>query len=244
MNPEHVDRRIVAALRFVDAVTGLPVRRPLRVAANGVKWSRNRSGSYLITEAPGFEDYIATFAEPPAEPEPSSEEIELTVHDPENRFLARRRTVRLPRDPDPGHAAEPDSLFQALVVPLFRSPSADLSSGWAVIRATVHGDEAEERLGGALIRVLRGSDGEHLGSGLSDARGEALVAIPGIPVTPWEDEFGTGQSAEVEVRLDVVHDPEDRGVPDPDDLEARREELVVRSRTATLASGRVLTLAL
>ena len=45
---EHVEWRVLGALRFVDATTGVPIERGLRVDAPGATLVRNRSGLYVI----------------------------------------------------------------------------------------------------------------------------------------------------------------------------------------------------
>ena len=49
---EHVDHRILAALRFVDATLGRPLAARLEVVGAGVRVIRNRSGLYVLGEAP------------------------------------------------------------------------------------------------------------------------------------------------------------------------------------------------
>ena len=95
-----------------------------------------------------------------------------------------------------------------------------------------------------MIRVIRVSDDSRIAAGLSDGRGEALVAVPGIPVTTWGEDAGPVLTTEVEARLEVVFDPASGPVPDPDDLEARRNELRLKSSTVMLASGRAITVRL
>jgi hypothetical protein len=109
-----------------------------------------------------------------------------------------------------------------------------------VIRASVL--EGEEPLGGALLRVhRRGGDGELLGSGMTDARGEALVAVAGIPVTTWREDAGDVLSTEVEATVRVLWE-QGAGLPDPDRL--TEGDHAVRTAEVTLASGREVTLRL
>jgi hypothetical protein len=251
MIPEQVDRRVLGAVRFVDATTGSRVRAPLLVEAEGVRWIRNRRGWHVLATAPGLEAHTDAFRMPPATPAVGDTMVELTVRDPGRRYLPRRSSISLPRDPAPDHIATTSSLFQPVDVRLFPSSLAATAPGWAVIRASVTGEAPEEVLSGALIRVVRVSDETHLASGLSDERGEALVAIPGIPVTTWDEGNGEAEGEEeeapvlatmIEVRLEVVFDPTAGPIPDPDALEARRDELRIRDTVLTLASGQVLAL--
>lgn len=271
---EVVERRILGAIRFLDATTRLAVAEPLAVAVErvqivdpatgqpitpqpalaveAVRLIRNRRGDYVIASAPGLEAHAEAFEHTPAAPPLASIALELTVSDPGRWYLPRRCTIRLPRDPDPSHADQEDSLFRLVDVALFPAPIAALAPGWAVVRAHVTeavtlplpAGQAPPPLAGALIRVVRAGDGERLAMGLSDQRGEALVAVPGIPVTTWGADEGPVLATEIPVTLEVVFDPAAGEIPDPDALEATRETLRTSSAPAALASGRVLVVAL
>lgn len=244
MTAELLDRRVLGAVRFVDAVTGLVIPDRLEVQATGVRWVRNRRGDYVVAEAPGLERHRDAFPSPPPTPAVGSVEISFTVRDPAGRYLGRRGTLALPRDPDTDGAANPDSLFHPAAIPLFPAAAAPTWPGWAVVRASVAGSAPGTVLAGALLRVIRQSDDAILGGGMTDRRGEALVAVQGIPSTTFDDGAGPVVATEVAVRLEVVWDPDAAEMPDPDDLEARRVELLVRSRTAMLAAGRIVAIAL
>ena len=247
MSVQRVERRVLGAVRFTDAVTGVEVAAPLKVAAPGVRWLHNRRGWWVMTDAPGLDAHTAAFAQPPAQPAPGSVPVRLTVEDPSGRYLARSATLALPRDPDPAHAADDASLFRPVEVRLFPAPAAaGLSAGWAVVRATVTG-AGGARLGGALLRVTRKTGGEVLGRGVSDARGEALLAVAGIPVTTWTEGSGGVLSTAVETKVQVLWDAAAGPLSDPDDLERRRETtpaLLVKTVPVTLTSGKELALTL
>ena len=98
---EHMDRRVLGALRFIDSTTGLPVSANLKVNASGLKFVRNLSGHYVIAGASGLEEHEGAFEKPPASPAPGSLPFEISVADPSREYLSRRHTIRLPRDPDP-----------------------------------------------------------------------------------------------------------------------------------------------
>jgi hypothetical protein len=113
-----------------------------------------------------------------------------------------------------------------------------------VVRASVAGATPGSTLAHALVRVVRDSDGVRIGAGMSDARGEALVAIEGIPSALLGDGDGPVVATEIAVHLQVISDPNAGDAPDPDDLEARHADLLVRETAANVASGRVLTMKL
>lgn len=241
MTAEAADRRVLGAIRFVDAVTGLRVLDRLRVGfPDGIRGTRNLQGLFVVTGAPGQHDATATIDAPEYDPD-AAEPVEFDVADPAGRYLSRRHRIALPRDPRPANAAHADSLFLPVEVRLFPSPAARPAPGWAVVRGTVAGDAPGSTLPGALVRAVKAADGTLLSSGLADARGEALVAVPGIPVTTWATGGGAVVTSTMDVLLQVVWDPAAAGrLPDPDDLEARRADLAVRTTAVTLASGQVL----
>jgi len=184
------DRRILCALRFVDAATRGTVSSNLRVSAEGAKIVRNLSNLYVITEHRDASSYGATFElpEPPAAPVPpaiGALPIVLTIVDPSGRYLPRTATVRVPRDPDPAHAHLATSVFQPVSIELFPSPTMPLADGWATVRVSVRRADTKAGLPFAFIRVLKADDDSVIGRAVADERGEALVAIPGIPVTMW-----------------------------------------------------------
>lgn len=240
MMVESLARRVLAALRVVDGVTGQSILSPLSVSGSGTTWIRNRRGLYILTGAPGFEAHQEAFLTPPVDPAVGSSTVVVEVWDWSAVYLSRKQTIRLPRNPDPAHAGDDQSLFRSIESRLYLSPSAPTSSAWAVIRATVVREGSEQRLGGALIRVVRVGDGRVLARGLSDARGEALVAVPGIPVTTWEASPGPVMGTEMDVQVEVVVDPVAGNVPDPDALEANRATLPNGQAAIRLASGRTV----
>jgi hypothetical protein len=240
MMVESLTRRALAALRVVDGVTGQPILSPLSVSGAGTVWVRNRRGLHVLMEMPGLERHQDALLSLPASPPVGSLSAVVEVRDMGSTYLSRRQTIRLPRDPDPAHAGEVSSVFQPIESRLYLSPSAPISSAWSVIRATVVREGNRQGLGGALIRVLRTGDGQVLARGLSDARGEALVAVPGIPVTTWEVSSGPVMGTEVDVQVEVVVDPAAVNVPDPDALEADRGVLPGSETAMKLASGRTV----
>lgn len=244
MITEQTDRRVLGALRFIDAVSGLEITERLVVSAEGARWTRNRRGWYVLRAVPELAAHEDSFDAPPAAPAIGSVRVRFNVKDPGARYLARRGTIEVPRDPDPAHAAQGASLFRATPVALFPAPQAPTAPGWAVVRASVAGPAAGTVLAGALLRAVRASDNTRLGSGMTDTRGEALVAIQGIPSTTFGEGAGPVLATDVAARLEVVFDPNAAGAfPDPDDLEARRAQLLVKSAPVTLASGRAVKVA-
>ncbi|MFO7180297.1 MAG: hypothetical protein DIU78_016470 [Pseudomonadota bacterium] len=241
-----MDSRIVAALRFHDATVGHVITTPLRVTGDGVRILRNRSSVYVITQAPGFEDYVAAFRDPTT---PGATTLTLGVRDPSHRYLPRSIALPLPRDVDPAHLEAPQSIWQPLRFALYPSPTGSLGTGWATLRLSIKRAGSDDGLPFAYVRVVRDSDDALIGVGLSDHRGEALVAVAGVPVTSWNAEststspIVTTIGARVTAYYDATAYDEAAGrFPDPDALEDRFSTLPhSNEETFELASGQTRT---
>lgn len=221
---EHIDRRVLGAVSFVDATTNLRILSPLAVQAEGVKLLRNQRGLYIIASARGLEAYSLSFKEQPATVALGSVEVALNIVDHGLEYLPRRCTIRLPRDPAPTNAGRENSLFRPVNVPLFPSPAATTLPGWGLIRATVMEIGTGNLLPWSLIRVMRSDNPpappRMLAMGLADNRGEALVPVPGIPITTWGETPEAVVATEIDVTLEVVFDPEVKKIADTDALAA------------------------
>jgi len=255
---ERVETRILGALRCIDAVTGTPVGHALDVRADGADILLNRSGLHILRRAAALAAHEASFETPPVVPAIGSVQLALTVSDPLGIYLPCRATLALPRDPDPANAAAANSLFRPAELPLFPSPSAPVAVNWSVLRVSVTASTGE-RLGGALLRVLRNDN--VIGRGLSDWRGEALIPVAGVPVTTFSEDEESVVSNEIDVVLQVIFDPatgqltpaahvRDGRPPatlplvNPAALEAAASTLPGTTRNIAIAARRVQTLSL
>jgi hypothetical protein len=201
---ERIDQRVLGALRLVDRVIGTPVRRALSVHCDQARLVRNMSGLYVITEAEGLEAHSRSFTAPPDTPPytpPYTPPLEsltyrFEIRDPKQDYLPRSAALSLPRDPDPANAGTEASLFTPVDLDVYPSSTAPLSANWSSIRASV--TRESDPLRGALIRIVDPAEETLLASGITDLRGEALVIVPGVPVTKFAEDEG-----------DVETDPED-----------------------------------
>jgi hypothetical protein len=243
MMPELADRRVLGAVRFLDATTLAKVTSGLRVESEQAVLRPNISGLWVIWDADGLHAHTSAFEQPPASPAAGSILIRLTVADRDFRYLARGAGLRLPRDASLANADAPTSLFRPMDVPLYPAATAPVSPGWALIRARVKNAVSGQPLAGALIRVLAASDQRVLARGMSDPRGEALVTVPGIPITTFSVANGPPLTTEVDVRVQAIFDPAGTAIPDPDAIEAAAG-LPSASSTQKLAARRQLTLEL
>lgn len=246
-------RRAWAALRFVDAMTRRTIDAPLAVDLPGARLRRNPRGLWVVLAldaTPGDADgaaaidgYENAFSPVPAPPPRS---LSGRVADPQGRFLARRFALALPRQP----AATP---FNTVDVVLDPAPAQPLLSTWAALRLTV--TRAGLPAPQAAIRVrspLVGPDDPVvvLGRGMTDDRGEALVAVVGVAqVRPGLDELVVEREIPVEIVVSVDTGLAPGALVDPDVLaEVADPPLglgIARLTVArTMASGRIETLTL
>jgi hypothetical protein len=161
---ESLDRRILGAFVCVDAMTGDSVPKPVRVTA--LRWTikPNRSGIYVIFDGPGFNLLTTQFLPSGIWPAPVS--FEVTLQDPNRRYLPRRANVKAPLNvplilPAPSNSPpsssppsspppssppnsvtfaalqDPGSVFNPQLISLYPVPSAPFGPNWAVIHASV-----------------------------------------------------------------------------------------------------------
>jgi len=191
---ETIDRRALGALLLVDNATGIPLGRAMRVFADGLTFFPNRSFLYVISHARGLESHLTAFESPPdasdpGEPDIGSQQFNVTIRDPLGKYLTRSLQLSLPLNPD---REEENHIFNPIQVPLFSSPICDLNPNWSIIRASVFDlvdidNENPAPVQGALLRILNASD-EIIAGGMSDKRGEAVIIVPGIPVSDFARE--------------------------------------------------------
>ncbi|HEX9107106.1 MAG TPA: hypothetical protein VF832_07755 [Longimicrobiales bacterium] len=203
---ERVESRVLGALRFVDAGTGTDVLTPLTLRAldGHARFVRNRSGLQVIAQWSSLSAHEASFQNPPADPI-GNLTLHVVVTDTTGRYLPRRVAIPLPRDPDATHATQPGSLFQPLRVPLYPAAVAETGANWAVVHAAVTEQATGDALGGALLRVRR--NGDVIGRGLTDGRGQALVALVGVPMLTFGQADEAVLVGEITVTVEAVFDP-------------------------------------
>jgi len=210
--PEFVDRRVLGGFVFVDATTNNAIVGSLATSSTQMQVKMNRSGIYAIFNAPGFSDLTGEFL-PTAWPT-ASQSFEVTVQDPALRYLPRRAQVQVPQPlPTAGSPLNPQK------VKLYPSSSAILEPNWAAVRVSVT-DTAGAGLPWALVELIK-SDSSVAAIGMTDSRGEALLAVAGLGLQVSKDASGSVTETTVPVTIQAWFDPGVRTqpagwVPDPD----------------------------
>jgi len=207
---EQVDRRILGAIRVLDAVTSSPVTQTLDVSGEGLTFQRNRSGLYVIVAARGLEHHLRAFSVPPATPDAETLNFSVLVHDPSHVYLPVILDLALPRAFDP--STDVRDLQQAIDVPLASSVTRIAPPGWSMVNALVR-DTADEPVRGALIEVEPAAGGNRLAWGLTNHHGEALVPVPGLPALaavendPLDPDDNEIITAQTNVTVRAIADP-------------------------------------
>lgn len=226
---ESIESRALAAIRFLDAQTRHLVTEPVIVAGKGIHVVRNSQGLLVVAGAPGFSAYAEGF-EPP-EPPPPAAAFTLVASAPSRRYLDRSFTLHLPRNvtaPAGGQPLPPDSVFRPVDVTLYPSPLMRPSIRSAVARIRVE-DAHGTPLPGALVSLALTEPAIERW-GLSNARGEALILIPGIPIADWSN-----PSVSIHFTFNMKAAWADSALPpDPDALSAAFQSL---DATLDVAAG-------
>ncbi|MGA9583348.1 MAG: hypothetical protein WBR13_15415, partial [Allosphingosinicella sp.] len=187
--PDLLDRRALALLRLVD-VAGRPVLGPVRIEGDGVRAVAKGGGRFALLEASGFEAYTASF-DPIAAVPAKTLRLDLT---PAARGVAPRSFgLRLPRNPN---ADAPSSLFEPQPVEMLPSALAGRFGSACTIRVSVLRGGDRRVVEGALVRA-RSADGAFAARAVTDARGEACLLFPFLPLAFPGGTISAGQPARV-----------------------------------------------
>ena len=199
--PDRLDRRALALIRLLDAF-GRPVAGPVRI--EGARTIAKGPGEHAVLAASGLEAYAASFDEPPATPAVASRHILLDLTPAAAEAAPRRFDLRLPRDPNPAQAGQAGSLFRAAEVEMLPTPRIVQSGSACLVRVSVVRQDDGRTVENALVRG-RSDDGRFAARALTDARGEACLVFPSLPLAfP-----GAGANVEPDLaaRVAVTVDP-------------------------------------
>jgi hypothetical protein len=185
----------------------------IRVDGAGVVSVRKSDGTIAITAAEGFESYGASLPAP-GTPAVASRTVALDLRPASAEFCARRMALRLPRETDPAKANQPASVFQSLEIEMLPGPGAQLLGSACAMRVSVRRKSDKKVIHNALVRA-RSEDEQFAARGVTDARGEATLIFPSLPIAfPGA---GANLRPEVQARVVVTVDPASARFNDPNE---------------------------
>jgi hypothetical protein len=179
--PDLLDRRALALIALVDPF-GRPLHGPVRISGEGLRAAAKPGGRWAILAAKGLEAHAGAFAAAPGSPAQASVACAVDIRPADGGLAPRRALVPLPRDPDPGHQGEADSLFEPVTIALLPSPRCLIPATAAAVRVTVRKRNDGRRVANALVRVAS-DNGQFAARAVTDAAGEALVIVADFPMT-------------------------------------------------------------
>ena len=246
---EMVDRRVFAALRFVDSA-GRDINSPVAITAvPPIRVFRNRSGLAIVASAAGLSADESMFDAPSTSVGSLAYQLSLRPFD---RGLAPRSFVlSLPRDPQAANSSAPNSLFRPIDVELLASTDSVPSGQAAAVRVTVARADDQRRVAGALVRIETTNDGRSA-RGVTNQAGEALLLIYGLPLSA----AGAGATvvSDHAANLDMIVDPmlvsfhdetafrvnrsDMSPLIDPDDIETRLAANATAPQPIRIAAGK------
>jgi hypothetical protein len=232
---ESVDRRVLGGFVFVNAITSNSIEAPLPVTAGQLALKVNHSGVYAIFNGPGFNPLTNEFI--PNTTWPAAQNFEISVTDPSLHYLARRAQIQAPQSLT--------GVFTPQHVLLYPSPSSAVEPNWAVVRASV-ASNAGAPLPWAVVQVLL-SDHSVAATGMTDARGEALLAVMGLGIqvssTATDPVTEATTTVTVQAWFDLATLTQPPGwVPNPDDILGNLANPSLKTGTQTGALGARQTL--
>jgi hypothetical protein len=250
----NVDHRVLGGFQCFDAITGSSIEEPLKIDSPQLTLARNPSGVYAVWDAVGFSQYTAFNPVLPWPTPPTS--FEITIEDPRCCYLPRRGSIQVPQalPAAPAAAAPPFTATtdQSIVyapqkITMYRGPAARVGANWAVVRASVSNSASTPvPLWGAVLQVLSGSPPTAgvpaIATGVADANGEALLAVPGLGLSVSDSAAGPVTEATTVATVQVWFDattlkPPPGWLPDPDDTLQKIAGGTLKTASAAIQFG-------
>jgi|SRR5271157_335449 len=235
---ENCDRRALAGIQCVDAITTGSILDPLLMSSSQLTLRPNRSGVYVVWDGPGLHASATMF---PATPWPASAPFEIAIQDPSFRYLPRRSKIQVPQ-PLAAPVTPPQTAnYGPQQVTLYPGPAAPVAPNWGVVRASVTSNASPPvPLPWAVLQVLKGTT--VMATGLSDPNGEALLAIAGLSLQVSSSAGGPVTEVTVAATVNVWFDPTNLTqpsgwTPNPDDILQALTSLAWKTTSASIQIG-------
>ena len=233
---EFERRSLLAAVQFIDGVTGVPVSSKVRVVAEGLHILQKPNGQVLMLAADDDLDPLTA---------PIKHVVECYPAD--LAYLPRMAAITLPRKID-GTA---DSLFNPAKIILYPSTSYRCDGNLGGLLVTVK-DGINKVVRGAVVTLKPNGNDALAARAVTNAAGEALLIVKGAAVVQYS--AGTHSeiiSATLEILVDAdptkrvanTHEAiavarAERFLTNPDDL-LNDAALVQQSANVSFRAGRI-----
>jgi hypothetical protein len=250
----NVDHRVLGGFQCFDAITGSSIEEPLKIGSPQLTLVRSRHGIYAVWDAVGFTQYTAFDPVLPWPTPPTS--FVITIEDPRCCYLPRRGSLQVPQalptapavaSPPFTAASDQSIVYAPQKITMYRGPAARVGANWAVVRASVSSNGSPPvPLWGAVLEVLSGSPPTSgmpaLATGVADANGEALLAVPGMGLSVSDSAAGpvteTTTPATVQVWFDeTTLKPPPGWLPNPDDTLQKISGGTLKTASAAIQLG-------
>ncbi len=219
-----LDRRVLAAFRLRDPL-GRPVGQRLVASAPGLDLMGKGAGEWVVTRADALPTHHLTFAGQPAAPAIGSVDALVSIKAFGGKFMSRDFTLKLPRDPDPSHRDQANSLFRWHEVVMPFGTTASLAGMAASALVTVTRKSDHFPIEGAIVRMRpNGNRGEAIG--VTNAAGEALLALQTVPLS--NSGGGANVTPDLNAKFDTIVDPDLVSFNDPADLASAQRRSLAR----------------
>lgn len=205
--------RSIAALEFTDSTTGQRLSETLLVRIKDADVFRTRNGYWMVSRAPGFDEYAGAFGPIPVV---ANVDLEGTVEDRARDYLTRDFQLSVPRA----------NVFEPVKIALAPSPKAYVDPNWGAVLFRVLQTPANLPVAGAYVRLVRiDTNTEFLG--MTNERGEALVRIPQLPPVAPQSAGGNTNlfTREFAVTARAFAEPQFRPSRNPDAFDLARADL-------------------
>jgi hypothetical protein len=238
---EFETRSLLAALQFIDSVTGMPVECRVKVKGEALRILEKPNGQVLILALDDEADPLAA---------PANHVIECLPLDV--GFLPRNMTIMLPRKND----GTSNSIFAPIKIPLYPSTSYRCSGNLGGLLITVK-EPPNKLIRGAMVTLTPDNNSALMTRSISNAVGEALLIVKGAAVVQYA--AGT-HSEEINATLEIRCDADlnkritnsheaiaaarnEHFVIDPDALLAINTPVLI-STPVNFKAGRIQTMSL
>ena len=236
--------RYLGAVRLVEPCLGTMISSGFRLEGTGTTWFANRSGVWVVETATGLEAHRNSFSAPPATPAARSLTFDVRAISSSATWLSRAFKLTMPRPP----RDRTTDLFTPMPVVISPSPAYTARCTWAQVRISVRLAPTTAQPSGIPLEgvVLRSSiTGMNSITTQTDARGEALLPLPGLPLFHAGTGTGAVLDPKTSVRIFAIFDRAAtdpvtglrRSLVDPDDVWARRTSLVSVSPRIVIGAG-------